>query len=47
MGLVRFLSAEKDKARIREDFFSLFSVVFITGTALAVLLILFSDLLVV
>ncbi len=47
MGLVRFLSAEKDKARIREDFFSLFSLVLAAGAALAVLLILFSDLLAV
>jgi len=47
MGIVRFLSAEKDKARIREDFFSLFSIVLAAGTALAVLLIVFSDLLAV
>jgi O-antigen/teichoic acid export membrane protein len=43
MGIVRFLSAEKDKARIREDFFSVFSVVFILGAVLAVLLVLLSD----
>ena len=43
MGVVRFLSAEKDDSRIREDFFSVFSVVFILGVVLAVLLTLLSD----
>lgn len=43
MGVVRFLSAEKDDFRIRDDFFSIFAVVFIIGTVLAVLLTLLSD----
>ena len=43
MGIVRFLSAEKDESRIRDDFFSVFSVVFMLGAVLAALLILFSD----
>lgn len=43
MGIIRFLAAEKDKARIREDFLSAFSVVFISGIAFSIFLFLFSD----
>jgi O-antigen/teichoic acid export membrane protein len=43
MGIVRFLSAEKDDTRIREDFISVFSVVFILGAVFSVLLVLFSN----
>lgn len=43
MGIIRFLAAEKDSRRIREDFLSIFSVVFISGVVFSVLLFLFSD----
>ena len=43
MGIIRFLAAEKENSRIREDFLSVFSVVFILGAVLAILLTLFSD----
>ena len=43
LGLVRLLSAEKNNARIRDDFLSSFSVVLIIGVVLAILLILPSD----
>ena len=43
MGVVRFLSAEKDNSRIRDDFLSSFSVVLLISVVLAILLILLSD----
>ena len=43
-GIVRFLAAEKDKGRIREDFLSAFFVaVFISGVAFSLCLFVFSD----
>ncbi len=43
-AIVRFLAAEKDKGRIREDFLStLLCTVFISGAAFALLLFVFSD----
>ena len=42
-GTIRFLAAEKDKGRIREDFLSACSVVFISGIAFSVFLFLLSD----
>jgi O-antigen/teichoic acid export membrane protein len=42
-AIVRFLSAEKDKAKISEDFLSAGSTVFIFGAVLSLLLFLFSD----
>lgn len=43
VGIVRFLAAQKDKAIVREDFLSAYSVVFVLGTAFSVLLFLLSD----
>ena len=43
MSVVRLLAAEKDKGKIREDFFSACSIVFISGTIFSVLLFLLSD----
>jgi O-antigen/teichoic acid export membrane protein len=43
MAIIRFLAAEKDKSRIREDFLSAFSAVFISGTAFSLFLFFFSD----
>jgi O-antigen/teichoic acid export membrane protein len=43
IAIVRFLAAEKKLGRIRDDFLSACSVVFITGAALSVLLFLLSD----
>jgi O-antigen/teichoic acid export membrane protein len=42
-AMVRFLSAEKDKDKISEDFLSICSVVFILGIVLSILLFLLSD----
>jgi O-antigen/teichoic acid export membrane protein len=42
-AIIRFLSAEKDKGKISEDFLSASSTVFIFGTVLSLLLFLFSD----
>jgi len=42
-AIIRFLAAEKDKGRIREDFLSACSVVFLSGAAFSILLFLFSD----
>lgn len=42
MSLVRFLAAEKDKIKIREDFISACSLVFISGIAFSLLLLLLS-----
>jgi O-antigen/teichoic acid export membrane protein len=42
-AIVRFLSAEKDRGKISDDFLSACSTVFIVGTALSILLFLFSD----
>ena len=43
VAIIRFLAAEKDKGRIREDFLSAFSTVFISGIAFSIFLFLFSD----
>ena len=43
LGIIRFLAAEKDSRRIRDDFLSIYSVVFISGMAFSILLFLFSD----
>jgi O-antigen/teichoic acid export membrane protein len=43
VAIVRFLAAEKNLDRVRDDFLSACSVVFITGVALSVLLFLLSD----
>ena len=47
MAFVRFLAAEKDAARIREVFFSIFFFVFFTGMLVSVLVFAFSDFLAV
>lgn len=47
MAVIRFLSAEKDVGRIREDFFSVCSIVGIAGIVLSLLLFLLSDFLAV
>ncbi len=47
MGVVRFLAAEKDDKRVKEEFLSVFSAVFISGVAFSVLLFLLSDFLAV
>ncbi len=43
MSVVRFLSAEKDIGRVREDFFSACVLVFISGTIFSLLLFFLSD----
>ncbi|MFC1992263.1 flippase [Chloroflexota bacterium] len=43
MGIIRFLAAEKDRARIRDDFLSALSMVFVSGVAFSIFLFLFSD----
>jgi len=43
MSIVRFLAAEKDKGRIREDFLSACSIVFISGMVFSVVLFFLSD----
>ncbi len=43
VSIVRFLAAEKDRGKIREDFLSACSVVFILGTAFSILLFFLSD----
>jgi O-antigen/teichoic acid export membrane protein len=43
VAIVRFLAAEKDMSRVREDFFSVFSVVCFAGIILSLLLYLLSD----
>ena len=45
MSIVRFLAAEKDMGRIREDFLSACSIVFISGTIFSLLLFFLSDIL--
>jgi len=47
MAFVRFLAAEKDAARIREVFFSIFFFVFFTGMLVSVLVFALSDFLAV
>ncbi len=47
MSVVRFLSAEKDKRRIREDFLSACSIVLVSGTVFSLLLFFLSDFLAV
>lgn len=47
MAFVRFLAAEKDVARIRQVFFSIFFFVFFTGLLVSVLVFAFSDFLAV
>ncbi len=42
-AIIRFLSAEKDRDKISDDFLSACSTVVIVGTALSILLCLFSD----
>ena len=37
MAIIRFLAAEQDKAKVRDDFISICFVVFVTGTILSVL----------
>ena len=43
VSIVRFLAAEKDMNRIREDFLSACSIIFISGTAFSLLLFFLSD----
>ena len=43
IGIVRFLAAVKDNGRIKEDFFSVLSIVFVLGFVLSILLFLSSD----
>jgi len=43
MSIVRFLSAEKDTGRVREDYFSACSLVFISGTVFSLILFFLSD----
>ncbi len=43
MGVVRFLSSEKDKEKIREGFFSVLFVVAFTGLLLSIVVFLLSD----
>jgi len=43
LAIVRFLAASKDKNLIREDYFSVFSVILVTGLFFSVSLFLFSD----
>jgi len=43
LAIVRFLAAEKNRGRIREDFLSAYSIVFISGAVFSVFLFLFSD----
>jgi O-antigen/teichoic acid export membrane protein len=43
LSIVRFLAAEKDNDKIREDFFSSCTLVFISGTFLSLLLFVFAD----
>jgi O-antigen/teichoic acid export membrane protein len=43
MSIVRFLAAEKDLSKIREDFFSACTLVIISGTIFSLLLFIFSD----
>jgi O-antigen/teichoic acid export membrane protein len=43
VSIVRFLAAEKDEGRIREDFLSACSIVFISGIVFSVLLFFLSD----
>ncbi len=42
-AIIRFLAAKKDQGRIREDFLSSCSIVFISGAAFSIFLFLFSD----
>ena len=44
LAIVRFLAAENNEDRIRDDLISAFSVVFITGAVLSIFLFLLSDL---
>jgi O-antigen/teichoic acid export membrane protein len=43
MSIVRFLAAEKNEDIVKDDFFSAFSMVFILGTILSILLFFLSD----
>jgi O-antigen/teichoic acid export membrane protein len=43
MSIVRFLAAEKDEGRIREDFLSACSIVFISGMVFSIVLFFLSD----
>lgn len=43
VSIVRFLAAEKNKNRIREDFLSAYFIVFISGSVISTFLFLFSD----
>ena len=43
MSIVRFLSAEKDAGKVKDDFFSACSIVFISGTVFSLLLFFLSD----
>ncbi|MHB8104777.1 MAG: flippase [Dehalococcoidales bacterium] len=43
MSIVRFLSAEKDIGKIKEDFFSACFIVFVSGTVLSLFLFFLSD----
>jgi len=47
VSVVRFLAAEKDKSRVREDFLSAYSIVFISGAAFSLLLFFLSNFLAV
>jgi len=42
-SIVRFLAAEKDTGRVREDFYSAFTTVFISGAVFSILLFFSSD----
>ncbi|WP_269848914.1 MATE family efflux transporter [Methanosarcina horonobensis] len=45
MGIIRFLSSEKDRDKIRESFFSVIAFVILTGLFISSLVFLLSDLL--
>jgi O-antigen/teichoic acid export membrane protein len=44
LGIIRFLAGEKDLIKIKEDFFSAYSTVMITGTVFSLIFFLLSDL---
>ncbi|MDD5703021.1 MAG: oligosaccharide flippase family protein, partial [Dehalococcoidales bacterium] len=46
-GIIRFLAAEKDENTVRDDFFSSFSIVFLSSGVLSTLLLLLASLLAV
>jgi O-antigen/teichoic acid export membrane protein len=43
LGIIRFLAGEKDQNKIKEDFFSAYSLVIITGTVFSLTFFLLSD----